>query len=140
MEEHFVGKVGQKAIIEQGGKVLLVRSSEDENKWELPGGRLNMKESPIEGLKRELLEELNIEIEVHNLVYTEQSLHTQKGEWSLFLIYSASVTNSETTFTPAIDGEIVEIKWIDKDQLYDWDIFETYRRGLEVYFKKSTAT
>jgi 8-oxo-dGTP diphosphatase len=52
------------AIIERGGKVLCTQRSESMSlplKWEFPGGKINVGESPEECLKRELLEELGIE-------------------------------------------------------------------------------
>src|SRR5947207_1396266 len=69
MEQHFVGKIAQKALIEKEGKILLVQYPQSESnsasgKWDLPGGRLNINENPIESLKREVREELGVEIEV----------------------------------------------------------------------------
>jgi len=55
------------AIIERGGKVLCTKRSESMSlplKWEFPGGKINDGESPQECLKRELTEELGIEVSV----------------------------------------------------------------------------
>ena len=55
------------AIIELGGKVLCTQRSEAMSlplKWEFPGGKIDEGESPEECLKRELVEELGIEISV----------------------------------------------------------------------------
>ena len=55
------------AIIELGGKILCTQRSEAMNmplKWEFPGGKLERGESPEECLKRELQEELGIEVSV----------------------------------------------------------------------------
>ncbi|HKM02832.1 MAG TPA: (deoxy)nucleoside triphosphate pyrophosphohydrolase [Bacilli bacterium] len=58
------------AIIEKNGKIFAAMRSEDGfmfNKWEFPGGKLEDGETDQEALKRELREELSIE--VFNLVY-----------------------------------------------------------------------
>jgi 8-oxo-dGTP diphosphatase len=59
-EQHFVGKVAIKVIIEKDGMVLLVRGHRDENRWELPGGRMNTNESIEAALQREIKEELDL--------------------------------------------------------------------------------
>lgn len=50
---HFEGKVAQKAIIVKGNKVLITRDSKDDV-WELPGGRLDESEEPLDAMKREI--------------------------------------------------------------------------------------
>ena len=55
------------AIIELAGKVLCTQRSESMSlplKWEFPGGKINSGESPEECLKRELAEELGIEVTI----------------------------------------------------------------------------
>src|ERR671924_350142 len=55
------------AIIEKDGKVLATQRSEKMAmplKWEFPGGKIHEGEHPREGLKRELREELDLEVEV----------------------------------------------------------------------------
>ncbi len=55
------------AIIEQNGRVLATQRSERMSmplKWEFPGGKIHAGETAEECLKREVREELGIEIEV----------------------------------------------------------------------------
>jgi 8-oxo-dGTP diphosphatase len=55
------------AIIEQNGKVLATQRSTAMSmplKWEFPGGKIDPGETPEECLRREVREELHIEIEV----------------------------------------------------------------------------
>lgn len=55
------------AIIVESGRVLCVQRSLKMShplKWEFPGGKIEEEESPKETLKREIFEELNIEIEI----------------------------------------------------------------------------
>ena len=53
--------VSVKGVLLYEGKVVLVRN--ERNEWELPGGRLELGETPEEGLAREFAEELSIQIE-----------------------------------------------------------------------------
>ena len=47
-------------------KVVLVRNERDE--WELPGGRLELGETPEEGLAREFAEELSVQVAALNII------------------------------------------------------------------------
>ncbi len=58
MSEHKLFKVNQAIILKDGaGRILLL---EQDDKWMLPGGRLEEGESALDGLRRELFEETGI--------------------------------------------------------------------------------
>ena len=59
--KHLIADIPQKAILEHDGKVLIV--CDDKGKWQLPGGRLHEGEEPIECVKREIQEELGVDVE-----------------------------------------------------------------------------
>ena len=57
------------AIIVKDGRILAVKRGENKNKavaykYEFPGGKIEQGETPQQALKRELLEEMNYDIEV----------------------------------------------------------------------------
>lgn len=61
-ENHFVGKVTQKAVLfGPEGNVLLTRCDEH---WEPPGGTFEYGETLVGGLRREIREELGIDCRV----------------------------------------------------------------------------
>lgn len=64
--------ISVKAVIFLNGQIPLLRN--ERNEWELPGGKLDLGESPTACVQREVHEELNIDISVgmnvHNWVYT----------------------------------------------------------------------
>lgn len=61
-------RLAAKAFIVNDSKLLIVRRSADDvqqpDKWEIPGGRLEPGEDPVLGLKREIMEEAGIDVEV----------------------------------------------------------------------------
>ena len=78
-------------IFDKEGKVLLCKRSMKKKiapgKWRLPGGRIEIGETPLEALKRELLEELSVEavsISEMKFVYTyrvgEETHQTQYAQ------------------------------------------------------------
>ena len=64
--------ISVKAVISLNGQIPLLRNERSE--WELPGGKLDLGESPTACVQREVHEELNIDISVgmnvYNWVYT----------------------------------------------------------------------
>jgi 8-oxo-dGTP diphosphatase len=61
---HSVSVAG--AVIREDGRFLTIKRA-DNGKWELPGGVLELDESPEDGVRREVYEETGIRVEVDQL-------------------------------------------------------------------------
>ncbi|MDQ0942529.1 NUDIX hydrolase [Streptomyces sp. V1I1] len=61
---HSVSVAG--AVVREDGRLLAIRRA-DNGTWELPGGVLELSESPEAGVSREVLEETGIHVEVDEL-------------------------------------------------------------------------
>jgi len=134
MEKHFLGKVAAKALIAKGEEVLMVRDSgKDSAMWDLPGGKINVDESIEAGLRREIKEELGIDINVDSLICSEQVLHKGEGVKYLFITLRATLSNPNSSFDLQPE-EIGEIKWFDKNALNEIKMYENCTRALEIYW------
>ena len=133
-EEHFVARVAQKVIIEKEGKILLVRSPGVLGaKWELPGGRLNKDELPQEGVKREVFEELGVEIVLQGVVQITTFVHPKDGD-HLVVVYSAQLKKPNQEFVLE-QAEIGAVKWISAVQLQEQIIWPELLKAIEIFFK-----
>ena len=99
--------------------VLLAKRAETKKflpgKFELPGGHIDFGETPVDGLKRELHEELGIHISVGDVFSAFTYVNEVKGSHSIELLYFATlVEGSEPTTNPS-DHSGVE--WITLDSL-----------------------
>jgi 8-oxo-dGTP diphosphatase len=72
-------------VFDPAGRVLLIRcvamrSDGEFRFWLTPGGEIEAGENPVEAARRELREELGLEVEVVGPVYTEATQFEHKGE------------------------------------------------------------
>ena len=129
---HFVGKIAQKAIIEKNGKILVCRGIRD-SVWEFPGGRLHIDESPQDGIRREILEELNIQVTVQQPIHVCRSLHTKSNTWRILIAYHCSIQdNSAEKIDP---NEVEDMKWISPAELKNLPMFDDCRETADVFLK-----
>lgn len=116
-------------VIQQGDYVLIgQRLVKDQyfGKWEFPGGKINSDESPLAALKRELSEELGIEVQsTRPLIYLEHdypdrhvSLHVFwvdrfSGEQRFSEHFFSEQRFSEQRFSEKLEGaEGQALKWV----------------------------
>ena len=59
--------MGDAAVIDDDGRILLVQRA-DNSKWAMPGGAMEVSETPAEGVVREAFEETGVRCEVVALV------------------------------------------------------------------------
>lgn len=119
------------AIIFFDKKILVTQRSEKMKlplKWEFPGGKLEENESEIDCIKREIKEELNIEIEV------------LKGLSNSIYDYGTYKINLIPFISNYVSGEIVlsehkDYKLLDKSELSNLDWAEADLPIVEEFLK-----
>ncbi len=101
-----------KAFIVKDNKLLILKRSSDEvhkaNIWEIPGGRLELGENPIEGLKREVKEESGIDIEVLHPIKVRH-FEREDGQTITMLIFLCKALNDDVK----ISKEHSEFDWVE---------------------------
>ena len=102
------------AVIKEGDKIFATARGYGEYKgwWEFPGGKIEPGESPKQALIREIKEELTAEIEVGDLIKTEE------------YDYPTFHLSMDCYFAQVVKGEIVlkeaeAARWLSRSELND---------------------
>jgi len=123
-------------------KILLVQEKRDKyyekakDIWGLPAGKVEWTESIADGLKREMKEELNIEIKLIGLLGLYQYLRNDSQCLGVAIL--ANLTdNSDIQYN---EQEVQDIKWMSIDEILSSDTQFRYgvREVLEDYQKNKT--
>ncbi len=120
------------AIIELGGKVLCTQRSESMSlplKWEFPGGKINDGESPQECLKRELAEELGIEVTI-GAPLTVSTHHYPAFSVTLYP-FICKIASGEIVL-----HEHAAMAWVSPEELHKLDWAEADLTVIEGYQKQ----
>jgi len=103
------------AVVERNGLVLLARRRKNKKgggKLEFPGGKIWPEETPEEGLRRELREELGVEAEIREFLGTWKRPEIEPG--IELLVYRVNIPE-----TPLALRDHEEILWVSP-QNFPW--------------------
>ncbi len=104
-------------VVIEHGRVLLAqrkRGAHLEGAWELPGGKVEPGEDPRHALRRELLEELGIDVEVGEVVDVTFHRYVDAGRTVLLLFFDAARTADSR---PPEARDVAAFEWAGPDRL-----------------------
>jgi len=108
-------------VVFKDSKVLICQRSEEGSfplKWEFPGGKIEPGESSKEALRRELVEELAIDITIEEELLSYEYIYP--GGFTVHLTFFLV-----TDFVPEpINLQFNQIDWAEIDSLDDYDFLE----------------
>ncbi|WP_030720973.1 NUDIX hydrolase [Streptomyces sp. NRRL S-237] len=103
---HSVSVAG--AVLREDGRLLAIRRA-DNGTWELPGGVLELTEPPEAGVRREVLEETGIEVQVQEL--TGVYKNTSRG--IVALVFRCKPTGG----TERASEESTAVAWLTPEEV-----------------------
>jgi len=122
MEDKFI--VAVSLVIENGGKVLIARRSKNKDhapgEWEAISGRLRARESPMEGARREALEETGLQVEVVCLV---DAFHFERGPMrddAIGITYHCRAPGDHVRLSEEHDA----FAWVDEREVRNYNLPE----------------
>lgn len=105
-------RFGVKCLIYDGDKILLIKNNYGSKLWNLPGGGIKKNEKPESAAKREVKEELGIELKI--LDFSGQYSSNIEGKRDEIYCYSSKIPKVTKL---RLSREIKEAKWFDRKEL-----------------------
>ena len=111
------------AVILENGRVLATQRHERDDmggKWEFPGGKIKLGETPEACLRRELREELGVEADVRDLFM--RVVHAYPTKQVELFVFNAVIREGVPVLHVHQDArwvsshEIVQLDWLEADQ------------------------
>lgn len=124
---------GVKGILSHDGRVLLVQHTYGPRRWEIPGGGLRRGEDPVDGIRREIREELGVELPQPTLIAIGAGPGRESRRRMTY--FAAELAGERVTPDP---GEIARAQWHDPEALpapLGWQV----ARAIEVWRAGASA-
>lgn len=114
-------------IRDQRGRILIVEPTYKDH-WEIPGGVIEVGETPSQGCARELTEELGLVREPGRLLVVDWAPHPEQGDRVLFVFDGGSLTDGEIAAIRLQAEELRSYVFLPPEQAFDQLIPRLERR------------
>ena len=123
-------RIAAGALFVDGDRILLVHKTYG-NGWDIPGGYVDVGESPATACRRELREELSIDRQPERLLVVDWALNDGEGDKILY-VFDCGEVGDVTRFKLA-DREVDHWEWVPIGCISDYAIPRLTRRLAQAY-------
>jgi ADP-ribose pyrophosphatase YjhB (NUDIX family) len=130
----LVFPVSIKGVVVRDGKVLLLRNERDE--WELPGGRIELDETPEQCVAREIAEETRWNV-VTGPILDTWMYHIEDARRHVFIVTYGCYPRGDNA--PALSNEHNEIGLFDEREVAALPMPAGYKRSITRWYAQLRA-
>jgi 8-oxo-dGTP pyrophosphatase MutT (NUDIX family) len=131
-------QVAQKAVLCDSGNILMVQKSSADPfnplKWEIPGGRLEVGEELSEHLKREVKEEVGLDVEIGPpLAMWQWSMGSGEAVQAVLAVSRLCYAKKsvDISFADNTDSDhLRDWRWVPIGEVADMDLIPNAREGI----------
>lgn len=113
---------------------VLIHKIIEDSTWSLPGGRVELAEETKMSLKREFLEELDIEVDITTLAFSVENFFNYNGKAIHEIGFYYFVNSRDKKYVNlnepfyGVEGERLTYKWVPINQLEEIELYPTFLR------------
>lgn len=124
--------VSVKGVVVHDGRVLLLENDRDE--WELPGGRIEIGETPEDCVAREIAEESGWRVTTGPIL-DSWMYYISIACTNVFIVtYGCHLVNAVDAVTPVLSDEHHDIALFAEAEVYSLDMPAGYKRSIAAWF------
>lgn len=134
--------VGVGGVVISNGRALLVKRGGPplEGQWSIPGGMLEVGETLLEGVRRELLEETGVEVRVGELIEVFERINLDgdgKARYHFVVLdYLCEALHGEAR----AGSDVTNVAWAKPEELASYALTETATRVILKAFAMARAS
>jgi 8-oxo-dGTP diphosphatase len=132
-KDHIVTSVVA-VILDDDGLVLLTRRNVEpfKGEWVMPGGKIDLGESIVKALQREVMEEVGLQVEVEDIIDVFEHVTPGEDNYHFIILYylcrpfSCDISHNY--------DEVAEARWVSQEELAGYKMPDGTRYILEKVF------
>ncbi len=124
-------------IVNGEGKILLVKSNKWFDKLTLPGGHVEVGETMVEAVKREVKEEVGLDVEVEEMLLMQEAIFTPEFWRKKHFIFIDFLCRSKNQQVRVDHDEIQDSVWVFPGVALGLNLDSFTRKTVEKYMERS---
>jgi 8-oxo-dGTP diphosphatase len=129
--------VGVGGVVIAGGRALLIRRGNPplEGEWSIPGGTLEVGETLLDGVKRELAEETGIEVRVGELIEVFERIFPDGEDQPKYHFVILDYLCEAIRGTARAGSDVTDVAWAAESELQKFSLTPTATRVIKKAFQ-----
>ena len=123
-------------LVENGNILMVCHQKNGKNYWLLPGGGVDYGETLTQALKREFEEELGIKVDVHDLLFSIDSISPSGKRHIVNLVFIC--TYNSGVYRLGSDKRLFDFKFLSAEELSNATVYPSLKKQLVNYVAGET--
>ena len=127
-------------ILNRKGQVLLAKSNKWQNRFTLPGGHIELGETVQEALKREINEEVGLEIEPIRFLQFQEAIYSPEFIYRKHFVFLDFLCKAKTDRVQIDNKEIQDFLWVDPQEALEMNVEPFSKKTIAKYIETRKRT
>jgi nucleoside triphosphatase len=123
-------------IVNEEGRILLAKSHKWFDKYTLPGGHIEVGESLVDAVKREVKEEVGLDVEVVEMLLVQEAIFAPEFYKKKHFVFIDFYCKSKDQKVKVDQTEIQDYIWVYPGAAYNLKLDSFTRKTLDRYLER----